>query len=331
MSAKLKTLQTPAKKLPKNDREQAVLFGLIDLYIKGSKPVGSQTLQENGFDSLSSATIRNYFSKLEGLGYLMQQHTSGGRIPTAKGLRLYADHFRDLGTLEGSQGTLLEEAFKEKDKEIAALIHQAAETLSRLSKCAVFISMPRFDQDFVQNVRLLLLEPTRLLCVLVTDFGLIHTEAIYLEEAVDEAFLKQCEAYFYGRLGKGAEVHFETEEQSKVAQRLYNELMVRHVVGYLNYSSEEVLRCGVSRLLAYPEFSDATAVVSSLALLEDEEQMRALLRECNKKQSLTYWIGEEELLNANTVIAIPYRINQSIVGAAALLGPTRLPYRELLG
>lgn len=330
MSAKLRAIQTSAKKLPKNDREQAVLFGLIELYIKGNKPVGSQTLQENGFESLSSATIRNYFSKLEGLGYLTQQHTSGGRIPTAKGFMLYADHFQGQGTLDGAQGSLLETVFQEKDREIAAQIHQAAEALSRLSKCAVFLSMPRFDQDFIQDVRLLLLEKRRILSVLITDFGLIRTETLFLEQEVDEPFLGKCEEYFRWRLGKGTEVFFSTEEQTKIAQRLYNELMVRHVVGYLNYPAEEVLRCGVSRLLAYPEFSDASAVVGSLALLEDIEQMRSILRDCCKEQGLTYLIGGEGL-ETNAVIAIPYRINQSIVGAAALLGPTRLPYRELFG
>ncbi len=326
----MRTIQTPAKKLPKNDREQAVLFGLIELYIKGNKPIGSQTLQENGFESLSSATIRNYFSKLEGLGYLTQPHTSGGRIPTSKGLRLYADHFQSRGTLDGTQGSQLEDAFKEKDREIAALIHQSAETLSRLSKCAVFISMPRFDQDFIQDVRLLLLEKTRILSVLITDFGLIRTESLFLEIEVDEPFLRKCEEYFRWRLGKGPEVAFTNEELAKTAQRLYNELMVRHVVGYLNYPAEEVMRCGVSRLLAYPEFSDATAVVGSLSLLEDMEAMRSILRTCCKQQALTYLIGEEAL-ETNAIIAIPYRINQSIVGAAALVGPTRLPYPELFG
>lgn len=326
----MRTIQTSAKKLPKNDREQAVLFGLIELYIKSNKPIGSQTLLENGFESLSSATIRNYFSKLEGLGYLTQQHTSGGRIPTAKGLRLYADHFQGQGTLDGEYGSQLEEVFKQKDREIAALIHQAAETLSRLSKCAVFISMPRFDHDFIQDVRLLSLEKTRLLSVLITDFGLIRTETLFLETEVDEPFLRKCEDYFRWRLGKGSEVAFAAEEQAMAAQWLYNELMVRHVVGYLNYPSQEVLRCGVSRLLAYPEFSDASSVVGSLALLEDVEQMREILQDCCKRQALTYRIGEE-LLETNAVIAIPYKINQSIVGAAALLGPNRLPYRELFG
>jgi heat-inducible transcriptional repressor len=191
-----------AKKLPKNDREQAVLFGLIDLYLKSSKPIGSQTLQENGFESLSSATIRNYFAKLETLGYLKQPHTSGGRIPTGKAFRFYADVFQDQGILDSSHGEILEEVFRGKEKEIGTLVHQASEMLSRLSKCAVFISTPRFDQDFIQDVKLIQLDPMRLLTIVITDFGLIRTETIYLEQEVDDDFIKRCEKYFLWRLNK---------------------------------------------------------------------------------------------------------------------------------
>lgn len=332
----MKAASPSAKKLPKNDREQAVLFGLIDLYIKTAKPIGSQTLQENGFESLSSATIRNYFSKLEKLELLTQQHTSGGRVPTAKGLKLYAEHYKNRGTLEASHSQALESAFKGKEKEIASLIHRSAETLSELSRCAIFISMPRFDQDFIQNVRLFLLEKTRLLSVVITDFGLVRTESVFVDQEIDEDFLKKCESYFLWRLSKGEQVLFDTESETKIAQRLYNELMVRHVVGYLNFPTEEIHRCGVSRLLAYPEFSDATAVVSSLSLLEDGEKMRSLLRTCCNNGELTYWIGDDLELEktsgtASGAIAIPYQINQSIVGAVALLGPMRLPYQELFG
>jgi heat-inducible transcriptional repressor len=326
-SAKLKALM---KKPPRNAREQGVLFGLIELHIKTGKPIGSQTLQENGFESLSSATIRNYLAKLEETGYLIQPHTSGGRLPTAKAYQAYAEHFQGSGTLEKAHGDSLEEAFQE-GRGITALIHRSAEALSRLSKCAVFISTPRFDQDFVQDVRLLFLDPTRLLAVIITDFGVIRTEVIFTEQEIDETFLKECERYFLWRLNKGENVTFQEESLLKMAQRLYNEIMVRHVVSYLNFSREDIFRCGTSRLLAYPEFSDASSVVNSLALLENENEMRALLGECSKNRSLTFWIGEEELCPENAAIAIPYCINQAVVGSVALLGPLRLPYPELFG
>ncbi len=334
MNARTQTL-TP-KKLSKGAREQAVLFGLIDLYISTGKAIGSQTLQENGFESLSSATIRNYFAKLELSGFLKQPHTSGGRIPTEKAFRHYADHFSDQGILDRFNSEKLEEGFQKEEPKIASLIHSSAELLSSLSHCAVFISTPRFDQDFVQDVRLILLDPKKLLAVIITDFGTIRTEMLYLDREVTAEFCEQCQNYFLWRLNKGDKVAFENETENKLSQRLYNEVMVRHVINYLHFSSEEIVRCGVSRLLLFPEFSEASSLVNSLALLENEEQMRSVLRECAKRGSLTYWIGDELCPRVapgveNTLISIPYRINQTVVGAVAILAPLRIPYRELFG
>lgn len=326
----------PAKKLPKTDRENAVLLGLIELYLKSGKPIGSHTLQENGFESFSSATIRNYFSKMEEAGYLKQQHTSGGRIPTEKAFRLYADTYRDSGLIEKTQEDVLEEALKHETREIATLLHRSADILSELTKCAVFVSTPRFDQDFIQDVRLIQLDASKLLSVLITDFGLIRTETVYLENGVDLPFLRTTEEYFLWRMNKGEKPLFKHESDAKMAQRIYNEIMVRHVVGYANFPSEDVFRTGLSKLLAYPEFNDAAALAHSLALLEDEEQMRSVLRECCKQNQMTAWIGNELVPFVpedaeSTVIAIPYRINQTTAGAIALLGPMRLPYRNLFG
>lgn len=326
----------PAKKLPKSDREQAVLLGLIELYLKTGKPIGSQTLQENGFESLSTATIRNYFAKMEEEGYLKQQHTSGGRIPTAKAFRLYADQNRNQGLIESTQEKALSEIFAKESREIATSIHQAIETLSEESKCAVFISTPRFDQDFVQDVKLIQLDAEKLLSVLISDFGLIRTETIYLDRPIDTSFLRTTEEYFLWRMTKGEKPLFQNEADAKLAQRIYNEVMVRHVVGYANFPAEDVLRSGLSKLLAYHEFNDAAALSHSLSLLEDETQMRALLKECCRQNELTSWIGDELCPRVPpesdcAVIAIPYRINQTIAGAVALLGPMRLSYKNMFG
>ncbi|MDE3045715.1 MAG: heat-inducible transcriptional repressor HrcA [Verrucomicrobiota bacterium] len=326
----------PTRKLPKTDREQAVLLGLIELYLKTGKPIGSQTLQENGFESLSTATIRNYFAKMDNEGYLEQPHTSGGRVPTSKAFRFYADQVRNQGFLEGSQEEALEAIFKKESREVATMIHQTAEVLSEEAQCAVFVSTPRFDQDFIQDVRLIRLDAGKLLSVLITDFGLIRTETIYLDQPVDEPFLRSAEEYFLWRLNKGVKPFFSNEGEAKLAQRIYNEVMVRHVVGYANFPSEDILRTGLSKLLAYHEFNDAAALARSLSLLEDESLMIDILRECCKKGELSSWIGDELCPRVPpqsecAVIAIPYRINQTVAGSIALLGPMRLPYRNIFG
>ena len=149
-------------------------------------------------------------------------------------------------------------------------------------------------------------------------------------------FLKSCEEYFAWRMNKGEKPLFSHEMEAKLAQRIYNEVIVRHVVNYVNFSKEDILRSGLSKLLAYPEFNDAAALANSLSLLEDEEQMRVLLRECCKANELKIWVGDELCPHVPegsecTVIAIPYRINQTIAGAIALMGPVWMPYRNLFG
>jgi heat-inducible transcriptional repressor len=325
-----------AKKLPKSDREMAVLFGLIELYLKTGKPIGSHTLQESGFEMLSSATIRNYFSKMEEKGYLKQHHTSGGRCPTEKALKVYVDAHKDAGIADKEQEEAIERIFASENREVATLLHQGAALLSDLAKCAVFLGSPRFDQDFIQDVKLVQLDLDKLLSVLMTDFGLVRTEVIYLERPVTNSFLKSCEEYFLWRMNKGEKPLFPHEGEVKLAQRIYNEVMVRHVVGYVNFSKEDILRSGLSKLLAYPEFNDAAALAGTLSLLENEDQMRTLLRECCAAEEIKVWIGDDlspfvAKGSECAVVAIPYRINRAIAGAVAFLGPIRMAYRNLFG
>lgn len=332
--ATLKSLTS--KKPSKNDREQAVLLGLVELYLKLGKPIGSQTLQDHGFESLSSATIRNYFSKLEELGFLKQPHTSGGRIPTDRAFRLYADTFQEQGIVEQEQIDLFQKTLHKESQEVATLLHKAAESLSEITQCAVFASSPRFDQDFIQNVKLVSLNEEKLLAILITDFGLVRTETIYLDRPVSESFLSLCEKYFLWRMNKGDKILFEREADTKTAQRIYNEVIVRHVVGYVNFPEEDIFRTGLSKLLNYPEFNDPTALASSLSLLEDPVQMRAMLRLCSQKGKLTSWIGNELTPHIPSgaecaVLAVPYHIHTTISGSIALLGPMRMPYRNLFG
>lgn len=328
--------QLPSNKIPKADRQQALLFGLIELYVKTGKPIGSQTIQEQGFESLSSATIRNYFAKLDEAGFLKQPHTSGGRIPTDKAFKLYAQNYQGLGFIEKSQETTLDHIFNQETKQVTTLLNQAADAFSEMTQCAVFFSTPRFDQDFIQNVLLVALDPARILAILITDFGAIHTESLYLDRPHDATFLHTCQEYFLWRLNKGEKPLFKTEAETKMAQRIYNEIMVRHVVGYANFPNEEIFKTGFSKLLSYSEFNDASALASSLSLLEDESIMRAILRKSIKTNQLQFWIGEDLTeftpMNADcTVISIPYYINQIAVGSIAILGPSRLAYRNIFG
>ncbi len=325
----------PLKHSKKKAREWRVLLGLVELYIAMGKPIGSKTLQENGFDDISSATIRNYFASLEEQGYLLQQHVSGGRVPTDRAFREYAaEHVTEGQVYEEDEQALA--LLGEETKEVAAYLQQAAEMLSELTGCACFLSAPRFDHDFVLDVKVVPVDSNRCLAVIVTDFGSILSEVMHAEVEIDGAMAGRLEGYFAWRLGRTDKPKEMPHKEVALAERFYNELMVRYITRYSSFSQDEVLRTGFSRLLAFPEFNNAMALVGGLALFENSSTMAEVLRDCETRGELTYWIGDQlkayvPAADHCAVVAIPYSIGGAPVGAVGVLGPTRLPYRRLFG
>ena len=120
------------QKMTKEERERKVLIGLIEHYIQTGKPVGSNTLKEAGFGELSSATIRNYFSKLEEEGFLTQQHASGGRVPTPRSFKFYAKEFYEERKLSPEDKECLRKAKQPEGREIANALRESAPKIERL-------------------------------------------------------------------------------------------------------------------------------------------------------------------------------------------------------
>lgn len=323
------------KKPSKDLREKKILFGLIELYLETGKPIGSNTLKENGFEELSSATIRNYFAKLEEEGYLKQQHSSGGRAPSSLGLKLYAQSHLNQPRLSSQEKKEIEKCLQKETREVAAYLQQAAEIVSDITQCATFLSSPRFDQDFILDIKLLLVDHSRLLCVIVTDFGMIHTEVLYLDRKLSNFSLKRIESYFSYRLTGTDKPQMTTEEEA-LGTHLYKELLLRHIVGYANFSAEDLIQAGFSKLLAYPDFNEAASLASGLSLFENKQVLRELLKSTYDKESLSCWVGDDltpfsQEASSCSMITIPYRIHQSVCGAIGILGPNRIPYRHLFG
>lgn len=327
----MKTLKPQIKKSAKTDRERKVLIGLVEHYIQTGKPVGSNVLKEVGFEDLSSATIRNYFAHLEEEGYLAQQHSSGGRIPTDQAFRLYANEYSNEAVNLKKKLNL---SFKTETRAIATLLQQSAEELASLTRTAVFLSAPRFEQDFIIDIKLVVIDSSRCLCILMTDFGEIRTEMLYTDQKLGVIASKRLENYFNWRLKGQNKPENLNKSEEELAQKLYNELLVRYIVGYSQFNEEEIYRTGFSSLLAYPELQDPTTLANSLSLFENTLGMRLLLKESSKFDKLKFWIGRD-LTNYSpqaspdcAVIAIPYYVNNNPIGSVGLFGPLRMPYRS---
>lgn len=322
------------QKMTKEERERKVLIGLIEHYIQTGKPVGSNTLKEAGFGELSSATIRNYFSKLEEEGFLTQQHASGGRVPTPHSFKFYAKEFYNESKLNSEDKERLRKIKQPEGREIANLLRESAQHLSDWTSCAVFLSAPRFDNDFLIDIKVVAIDVHRCLCILVTDFGLIQTELLYTDRKMSTFAAKRIENYFHWRLtGQNKPASLESEEE-QLAQKFYNEVMVRFIAGYSNFSAEDIFTTGFSHLLIYPELREASTLTSTLGLFENAHSMRLLLRDCIKHNCLRYWIDDDLKLYTHSVpncavLLHPYNVGLAAVGAIGLLGPIRMPYRRL--
>jgi len=329
-------LKSMAPKRPtKDERERLVLLGLVDLYLKTGRPIGSTTLQENGFQSLSSATIRNYFAKLEEAGFLKQQHSSGGRIPTEEAYRLYIDTHLNSSQIGEKQEESLKEKLSKSTREVTTYLQKAAESISEMTSCAVFLSSPRFDQDFVLDVKLVPIDTNRCLCILITDFGMVHTETLFVEKGLEKANLEKITEYLQWRI-TGLEKPKLNSEEEKLASRFYKEIMLRHIVSYSNFTTEDIYKTGFSKLLSYPDFNNAASLANGLSLFENENDLRLLIKKASENHELSVFLGSDlDDLSTNlsgcSVIQIPYYIHQTFAGVIAVFGPNRLPYCQLFG
>ena len=323
------------KKNRRAERKQEVLLGLVELFLMTGKAVGSNTLKEQGANHLSSATIRNYFISLESEGYLKQQHSSGGRIPTAKAYKLYAAHHSNSTHIDPIDLELLKKELHEDTREIAGYLQNASELLSTLTQGAVFLSSPRFDQDLIIDMKVVGINSKRCLVVIISDFGVVRTEILYTPKKLSSFTLKRLEAYFHFRL-TGLDRPKLNQQEEEIGSTFYNEVLMRHIVGQSNFSSEDVYKTGFSKLIRFPEFQDATVLATGLSIFENATFMQKLLNQCLKTGNLKIWIGDD--LNhysasaaQSSILSIPYFIHGKAVGAVALLGPIRMPYPKLFG
>lgn len=320
----------PTPKPAKDQREKLLLLGLVELYLQLGKPVGSNTLRECGFESLSSATIRNYFAKMEEQGYLVQHHASGGRVPTPKAYRYYVDHLEDL-SLEKKELSYMKTLLGSPSKQVATYLQRAAEIACDLSGCAVIVSAPRFDQDYIFEMKLLSLDSQRCLCVILTDFGMVHTEILHTEKKLSLFSLRRLEEYFHYRLTNLDRPALDDEE-AQLGERLFSEIMLRHIANYNYFTSSDIYKTGFSKLLAYPELSEPTALASSLAVFENKDLLLEKFRSAEKNFKPLVWVSEELFPEHNhpcSMVAHPYRLNQNLVGSIAFLGPTRMNYTKI--
>ncbi|WP_220253857.1 hypothetical protein [Candidatus Similichlamydia laticola] len=338
----------------RHDRAMLVLLGLTELYLKDGQPIGSNRLKELLFPEMSASTLRNYCADLESLGFLKQQHASGGRFPTNQGLSVYAKEIlQNLGTsfsldlfpleeqklIQGFQKALEGELTAELNQEslwgIVPWIERAMHEMVKITGCAIALSIPRFDQDFITDIRLVQIDARRLSVIVITYFGFIRHEMIVLEEALPENWVA-IESYLRSKIHSLQSESVLKPEWEHLAKFLYEEISVRFLLSKSRCSKGTILHFGLSQLICKADFCETNTLASAFNLFEEGGKLRDILTYAQARSSISLWIGEQltELCPKTTgcaLVTIPYKLGQVQVGAVALLGPVLLRYRLAFG
>src|ERR1019366_9440019 len=175
-------------------RKAAILNAVVTEYIGSAQPVGSQHVVDAPGVSVSSATVRSDMAALERDGYLMQPHTSAGRIPTDKGYRFFVDHLGGPGPLDPSQRQQVRRFFDDAHGEIEQMLEQTSGLLADLTDCAAMVVGPSHESATVRSVQLVGLGPRLVLLVVVLADGAVQKQSVEFAAEVDEAHLSDAAA-----------------------------------------------------------------------------------------------------------------------------------------
>jgi heat-inducible transcriptional repressor len=318
-------------------RKAFILATVVYEYIATAEPVGSNTLTQKYNLGVSSATIRNEMAELEAGGYLVQPHTSAGRVPSDSGYRTYVDQLMRPESLASEDQRRILDEFREASRELEGVIEQTTRLLSNLSKNLAIAIAPARESQIFRHIQLIWLSPRAGLAIIVTSLG-VATQNLF-ELASD------VEADDLTRLSNALNTRLSGRRLSEIRDELHsavNELglgddlrtaLENALHQALNSEDPNILFSGAQNLLDQPEFHDLRKLRSILRIVEEQKTLYDLMAEAMNSESATVKIGHElgsDEIAECSVVTVPYRHGGDAVGVLAILGPRRMPYGRLL-
>ncbi|MBP9904088.1 MAG: heat-inducible transcriptional repressor HrcA [Rhodoferax sp.] len=314
-----------------DDRAKLLLKALVERYIADGQPVGSRTLSRASGLDLSPATIRNVMSDLEELGLIVSPHTSAGRIPTARGYRLFVDTM--LTVQRGHLGT-----HHLAPDQPQRVISNAANLLSSLSQFVGVVLAPRRTSVF-RHIEFLRLSERRLLVIIVSPEGDVQNRVIFTE--VDYAQSQLVEAANF------LNANYVGMAIEQVRERIKGEIdsLRTEIAGLMNAAvaassdvlseaQDEVIISGERNLLSVSDFSnDMNHLRRAFELFEQKAQLMRLLDVTGRAEGVRIFIGGESQVvpfEDLSIVSAPYEVDGQVVGTLGVIGPTRMAYDRMI-
>lgn len=323
-----------------DERKTKILNAIIKNYLETGEPVGSRTISKYTDLNLSSATIRNEMSDLEELGYILQPHTSAGRIPSDKGYRFYVDHLME-----------------EKDKEVADMkafviehtekmdqvLQQVAKLLAVNTNYATMITSPQTHHSKVKFLQLSNVDEHNILVVVVLEGNLVKNKIIPVEEPIDNEQMLKLNMLLNTNLTGFSmeEINLGTIALLKEKAGIHSKLIgsvLDAVAEAINEGEDlEIYTSGATNILKYPELSDSGNASELLNAFEEKDQLVSLvtenLAEDEKQTGIQVYIGNEapiQTMKDCSVVTATYELGEGVKGTIGIIGPKRMDYENVM-
>ena len=324
-----------------DERKEKILKAIIQNYLETGEPVGSRTISKYSDLKLSSATIRNEMSDLEELGYIIQPHTSAGRIPSDKGYRFYVDQLIHEKETEVTQ---VRDMVIQRVDRVELLLKQMAKLLASNTNYATLISGPQYHQTKIKFIQLSRVEAGKLLIVTVLEGNIIKNSIVTLDaELTDEDILNLNILLNSGLNGLTMEqinLDVITRMKGQAGERSHIVDVVLSEVAEAIRSGEEDLQIyteGTTNIFIYPELSDGAKASQLIGTLEQKDLWREILTEddadSDKKNEIQVYIGSETQVQSMkdcSIVTANYELGDGLRGTIGIVGPKRMDYDKVV-
>lgn len=322
-----------------DDRKVKILQAIIRNYLETGEPVGSRTISKYTDLNLSSATIRNEMSDLEELGYILQPHTSAGRIPSDKGYRLYVD---TMMVEKEREVVEMKEMLLEKEDKVDHLLKQVAKVLANNTEYATMISTPRYQRNKVKFIQLSRVDESHLVAVIVVEGNIIKNNILDVEEELDDETLLKLNILMNTHLNGLSidEINLGMIAALKQKAGIHSDIVsnVIDAVAEAIKSDDdlEIYTSGTNNIFKYPELSDTRKASELITTLEEKQQLTELIHgdlEGQENRGIQVYIGNETPISTMkdcSVVTATYELEEGMQGTIGIIGPKRMDYEKVI-
>lgn len=322
------------------ERKVKILDAIIRNYLATGEPVGSRTISKYSDLNLSSATIRNEMSDLEELGYILQPHTSAGRIPSDKGYRFYVDHLMKEKEREVSE---MKEFVIEKTQKMEKVLKQVAKMLANNTNYATLVSAPSYNQNKIKFIQLSVVDDNQVLAVIVMNNNVVKNQMIEIKEPIENETLLKLNILLNTSLNglTLSEINLGTIAKLKEQAGIYSKIVSDVLDALAQTLSEtedlQIYTSGATNILKYPELIETDSATNLLSAFEEKVELQSLVAESlagdSEETGIQVYIGNEspiQTMKDCSVVTATYDLGEGVKGTIGIVGPKRMDYENVM-